>query len=110
MKFKRLLARLLKSKDSGVRMKFEYSEEEPKYVLAKKIYLIGTKPYFWAAMFLCPCGCNEVITLNLLKDASPRWEFKVRNGAISLYPSIWRKVRCKSHFHITKGRVRWSSI
>lgn len=57
-------------------------------------------------IFKCPCGCNEIIYLNLLTDTHPVWKFKINKfGLISIVPSVWRTVRCKSHFFLTRGRI-----
>lgn len=48
---------------------------------------------------VCPCGCNEVITLNTLADTKPCWSIQGN----SIKPSINRIVGCKSHFTITNS-------
>ncbi|MGE3343138.1 MAG: DUF6527 family protein [Vicinamibacterales bacterium] len=30
----------------------------------------------WAAALLCPCGCGDVIELNLVEQASPCWRVR----------------------------------
>jgi len=90
--------------------KYKFCKEEPDQIQDKLIYIVGERPYYWMMTFKCPCGCNEVISLNILKTARPRWKFIVRWGKISIYPSIWRKVGCKSHFHVRKGRIQWSYL
>ena len=47
----------------------------------------------------CPCGCGDLITLNIYPYLKPTW--KVTRNSIT--PSINRKVGCKSHFTITNG-------
>lgn len=88
--------------------KFKFCADEPENILDKLIYIVGERPHYWMLCFKCPCGCNEVIRLNILKEANPRWKFSIRWRQITIYPSIWRKVGCKSHFHIRKGKVQWS--
>jgi hypothetical protein len=92
------------------RYKYKFCKDEPEELEQKVIYIIGEHPYLWKICFRCPCGCNEVISLNLLKEANPRWRFTIRWRKISIYPSIWRKVGCKSHFYIKKGKVNWSYV
>lgn len=62
----------------------------------------------WAIM-KCPCGCNEILTLSLMKKHSPSWEVK-KDGynRISLSPSVWKTDGCRSHFFIKKGKIAWS--
>lgn len=54
----------------------------------------------------CACGCgNEVVT-----PLSPTdWSLTFNGETISLEPSIgsW-SLECKSHYWITKNKVRWS--
>jgi len=60
------------------------------------------------ALFLCPCGCECVITLPLQTTKRPHWGcHKSRAGRPTLHPSIWRDVGCLSHFIIDDGRVFW---
>jgi hypothetical protein len=60
-------------------------------------------------VFRCPCGCHTDIFLNLLKDAKPIWRFHIsKKNKITITPSIWRKVGCKSHFFIRKGKIEWA--
>jgi len=72
----------------------------------KTIYIVGEKGYYWLAAFKCPCGCNDLIQLNLLNHASPSWKIiNDNNPKISILPSIDRNVGCKSHFSIKNSRV-----
>lgn len=73
------------------------------------VYLVGEKDDLWSVAFLCPCGCDDVIHLNLLEhEQRPCWtvNFSVDNRA-DLSPSVWRKVGCKSHFFLRGGEVKW---
>src|SRR6266568_379371 len=57
------------------------------------------------SMFLCPCGCQSVITLSLQPIKRPHWTFKKsRAGRPTLHPSIWRDAGCLSHFFLEDGR------
>ena len=51
----------------------------------------------------CPCGCNDLIILNTIKDTKPCWSIQNNN---TITPSINRIVGCKSHFTITNGIVK----
>lgn len=60
------------------------------------------------ALFRCPCGCNEVVTLSLQNAHHPHWTLEMNSsGRPTLYPSIWRDVGCFSHFWVRDGRVHW---
>lgn len=89
---------------------FDYKivNEIPVKFNSQTIYLEGEKNNFWIAAFVCPCGCQEIIYLNLLKNVDPNWKIRINFwGKISIYPSVWRKVGCKSHFIICKSKVIW---
>ena len=100
----------------GVRQKndqkysYKFSIDEPDTLDEWVIYIIGERHNYWMITFRCPCGCNSVISLNLLKGVRPRWRFKTRWGTISISPSVWRRVGCRSHFYIRKGKVDWSHL
>lgn len=73
-----------------------------------KVYFVGEEGQPWQAAFLCPCGCCSLIQLNLLPEARPCWSHRLASwGEVSLYPSVWRKGGCRSHFIMRKGRIRW---
>jgi hypothetical protein len=84
--------------------KFEkviFFNNQPSELEKSTIYIIGEKEYKWMISFYCPCGCGDVIKLNLLEDASPRWRYRINNhGLISIAPSINRNLNCYSHFTI----------
>lgn len=64
------------------------------------------EPYW--ALFKCPCGCGNVVSLPLRQPHRPRWRWSVdRAGRPSLTPSVWRTSGCHSHFWIEQGRVLW---
>lgn len=71
-------------------------------------YLVdtGNKPKW--VMFLCPCGCGHVITLSLRKIHDPHWKLNIEaEGRPTLYPSVWQKTDCYSHFWLRDGRIYW---
>jgi len=80
----------------------------PKQLPPRTVYIVGLQGNEWLAVLACPCGCDETLPLNLLQDEAPNWTWNVnRDGAVTLNPSVWRKVRCKSHFFLRNGEVRW---
>lgn len=83
--------------------------ELPERIEKNVIYLEGDEGLndFWYALLKCPCGCNEKIMLNLMDDANPYWKTEIINSKVSVIPSIWRKVNCKSHFWVTNNKVIW---
>jgi hypothetical protein len=59
----------------------------------------------WLVM-LCPCGCNDIIPINLDEQSGPAWEYyDGETNGLSVFPSIWRDIGCKSHFIIWYSRI-----
>lgn len=88
--------------------KYFFVDDLPEHVDEKAIYIVGDKEHPWLIAFNCPCGCNNVIQLNLLKDADPCWKFKVtKKKKINISPSVWRNTGCKSHFFVHKSKIDW---
>ena len=83
-------------------------EEFPEKLDKAKVYLAGEGDNLWAAAMICPCGCGEVIEINLLKQARPCWSVQEHSdGTITLAPSVWRQKGCRSHFLLRHGRIDW---
>ncbi len=59
----------------------------------------------YMALLSCPCGCREIIKLNLLPDAKPMWTVEDVDGFATIKPSVQRTVGCMTHFNIDKGFV-----
>jgi hypothetical protein len=55
--------------------------------------------------FHCPCGCGDIVSLNLDPRSGPYWRIFTRRKAVSILPSVWRDCGCESHFVIWKNRV-----
>jgi hypothetical protein len=95
--------------DAHAKYTHVWVEDVPDHAENGCIYLVGDQPKPWAAVFICPCGCGELISLSLIEHDDPRWRHHVDIwGAISLSPSVWRTRGCESHFFIRKGRVLWA--
>jgi hypothetical protein len=54
----------------------------------------------------CPCGCGEILPVNLDSRAGPAWNlYEDSKAGISLYPSVWRESGCGSHFILWRGKI-----
>lgn len=74
------------------------------------IYWVGERHYKWCLVFRCPCGCREVIYLNLLTTSRPSWQLINNNKrTCSITPSINRVKGCRSHFFVKEGRIIWAN-
>lgn len=84
------------------------TNEVPDNLRAKTVYIIGENGYQWKAVFHCPCGCGELIQLNLTPEGRPRWDVtKNENQSVTIRPSINRVRGCCSHFILRNGTVEW---
>ena len=89
---------------------YENVEEFPFIFKPNTVYIEGTKKQKWTAALICPCGCNEIIFLNLLNNVSPYWKITTHwFNNVSISPSINRKFGCRSHFILRNGCIYWSS-
>ncbi|MBK3405300.1 hypothetical protein H0176_16910 [Methylorubrum populi] len=85
-----------------------FVDEEPDTLAPCTVYVVGEDGHRWFAAFDCPCGCGETIKLSLIPGDRPGWRLRDHwDGTASLAPSVWRKVGCKSHFWLRKGKVEW---
>ena len=60
-----------------------------------------------SVLFQCPCGCGDVVVINVDRAAGPAWRLRLSDGSLSLMPSVWRTTGCKSHFILWKNQVWW---
>ena len=83
-------------------------ESLPVQLLRSTVYIVREDGFDEQIALLCPCGCGRILQMNLLPDERPCWQL-MRNadGAVTLYPSVWRKKDCGSHFWLRNGRIRW---
>jgi hypothetical protein len=84
------------------------SEQLPQQLSGYIVYIIGLEGNEWLAEMVCPCGCGAIVFLNLLQDEFPNWKWHVNaDGNVTLSPSVWRTVGCKSHFYLRNGEIQW---
>lgn len=87
---------------------FCFSDDLPVSIANGKIYIIGAHKHQWLLAFKCPCGCENIVQLNLLEHTFPKWGYKISlMGKLTIYPSINRMIGCRSHFFIIRGNVKW---
>src|SRR5271157_3260487 len=74
---------------------------------AKKLVLIGPREKPKWLRFECPCGCGDVIALNLMASHYPRWSVEIyEDGTLSAMPSVDDR-KCGSHFWIRRNKINW---
>lgn len=80
----------------------------PEVLGRRTLYIVEEDGYQEQAAMLCPCGCGNVLHMNLLTDERPCWRVTTHtDGTATLHPSVWRKTGCQSHFWFREGRVVW---
>lgn len=87
--------------------RYQICDDLPMHLKDRTVYVQGVvKP--WLASLLCPCGCGEVLHMNLISTRRPVWSIQfLPNELISFQPSLWKKTGCKSHFFLKRGKVYW---
>ena len=90
---------------------FEYSESRglPDSNLKDgKLLLTGSaqKPK-WLS-FKCPCGCGNVVSLNLMESHYPAWSVTFEKRGLTVSPSV-DVTTCGSHFWIRNNQISWVS-
>ena len=84
-------------------------ESLPAKLKPRTIYIVEEDGFREQAAMLCPCGCRRILHMNLLPDERPCWKLTEHpNGTASLFPSVWRKKDCGSHFWFRCGRIEWA--
>lgn len=76
-------------------------------LMAWRLVLVGPaeKPK-WLRL-RCPCGCGDVIALNLMTSHKPRWEVEEHDGGtLTVYPSVDSR-NCGAHFWIRGNKIHW---
>jgi hypothetical protein len=80
----------------------------PKLIAPQTVYVLREDGDDWQASMRCPCGCGSIIELNLLTDERPCWRATIEHDkTLTLKPSVWRHVGCRSHFVMRRGRIVW---
>lgn len=83
-------------------------ESLPAQLRKKTLYVVQEDGFLEQAAMLCPCGCGQTLHMNLIPDERPCWQLTQHSdGTATLYPSVWRKKGCRSHFWFRRGRVQW---
>lgn len=85
----------------------ESSADPTAELAAKKLVLIGPEGKPKWLRFACPCGCGQVVALNLMGSHYPRWQVQLHNdGSLTAQPSVDSE-KCGSHFWIRRNRINW---
>lgn len=106
--FSKWWGRFWASPPVGRRLIVVSGDSLPKELPESDLVLARDEGEDWCVGMKCPCGCGRSLELLLIPEARPRWKLTVdAQGRPSLYPSVWLKDGCKSHFWIKDGVVEW---
>jgi hypothetical protein len=80
----------------------------PATLAPRTLYIVEEDGFQEQAAMVCPCGCGKTLHMNLLTDERPCWRVTMHADATAtLFPSVWRKTGCASHFWFRNGRIVW---
>jgi hypothetical protein len=83
-------------------------EELPEVLHPNAVYVLGEGQHKWFVALRCPCGCGATVQVSLLPDAKPRWRLiEHADKTVSLEPSVWGRMGCRSHFFLRRGVIEW---
>lgn len=95
-------------KQQRAQYKYIFVEELPKRVRHRRVYILLNQGYAWQLNLLCPCGCKVLLFVNLIPEVKPSWQYSIDSkGRLTLYPSIYRRQGCESHFFLTDSKIKW---
>ncbi len=63
-----------------------------------------------SVLFQCPCGCTDVVVLNVDGRVGKAWRLRENQRGVTLMPSVWRASGCRSHFVVWESRVWWCRL
>src|SRR4051812_2096338 len=73
-----------------------------------EMLVVGGPGYRKWAYFLCPCGCGVTTMLKLTPSKQGHWRVSIDAfKRPSIFPSVWRTERCRSHYWVANGTVVW---
>ena len=93
--------------DHLLKVKFVELNPDPTRIPDKDLIVVREKGgrTKWAYM-RCPSGCGDTLMLSLQRGDYPSWRLTInKNGQPSLFPSIWKKDGCRSHFYLLRGKI-----
>ena len=59
--------------------------------------------------FHCPCGCSDILSINLDHKTGAFWYLQQDQDGLSLSPSVWRTSNCQTHFFLIANNVQFCS-
>ena len=69
--------------------------------------LVGEDAEPWAAVLICPCGCDARTELLLAPGPETFWRVTHGPAGTTLSPSVWRTSGCRSHYFVRESAILW---
>ena len=88
----------------GVRLVVDLAAARNAALKSRAIAVVKRDVPRWV-VFRCPCGCGELVSVNVDPRAGPSWRMQESRRKLSLVPSVWRTAGCRSHFIIWQNKV-----
>lgn len=59
--------------------------------------------------YLCPCGCKQKVFINSkgYMSTATCWDITLKDGKVTVSPSIRMTSGCESHYFIKENKVQW---
>jgi hypothetical protein len=96
------------AKVSAPTIRVEFVKDRPQQPHKNRLYVTQQAGHPAFGAMACPCGCGETLNLRFFGERRPRWSVRWdRRRRPTVRPSVWRQSGCRSHFHLTAGRVDW---
>lgn len=85
----------------------EYGHEAEAHLQAAGQAVLVRRGVDRSLTMACPDGCGETLTVNLDSRSGPAWRLYRDEEVVSLFPSVWRKTGCRSHFIVWRSHIYW---
>jgi hypothetical protein len=69
--------------------------------------VIVERGYPRSVSFACPCGCGDVLVINVDRSVGKAWRLRADDRGVTLMPSVSRSSGCLSHFVLWENHVWW---
>lgn len=89
------------------RLEVTRTAEVPATLRRGVLALVGEDQEPWAAVLICPCGCDARTELLLAPGAETFWRLSQGRAGTTLTPSVWRTSGCRSHYFIRDSTIVW---
>lgn len=69
--------------------------------------VIVERNYPRSVCFACPCGCHDILVINVDPSVGKAWRLREGDLEVTLMPSVSRPGGCYSHFVVWRNQIWW---